>query len=424
VNFFGQTAETLQKLQLLSWQEAEIFSIPTESDPAVEKIIDRYLKDLKALGLNEQNQKIWMQSEWAFLADRDGKNPVSAASLSKIATTIAALDKLGVNYRFETKLHTLGTIDNGVLKGDLLLEGSSDPLMVWEEAIAIGNSLQKAGIREIQGNLIIVGKFYMNFKTNPQLAGDFFKRAINEALWSGEIKKQYETLPKGTARPKVKINGKIVTQAQLPKDAKILIHHQSLPLIDILKQMNIYSNNDIAQIIAEFIGGPKFISSQTAKLTKVPEKEIQMVNGSGLSVNNKISPRASVAMLKTLNEKYQAEGLNVPDLFPIAGQDKLGTMKFRNMPAGVTIKTGTLNSLSALAGEFTTKERGKIWFTVINYGGNIDRMRVEQDKLLQNLGKHWHIQAPVATNKKFNIDKFGNVQRNKIEPGREIVDKG
>ena len=57
-----------------------------------------------------------------------------AASLSKVAVTLAALETLGAEYQFVTQIGTNGSIQNGILQGDLIVEGSYDPFFVWEEA--------------------------------------------------------------------------------------------------------------------------------------------------------------------------------------------------------------------------------------------------------------------------------------------------
>jgi D-alanyl-D-alanine carboxypeptidase/D-alanyl-D-alanine-endopeptidase (penicillin-binding protein 4) len=38
-----------------------------------------------------------------------------------------------------------------------------------------------------------------------------------------------------------------------------------------------------------------------------------------------------------------------------------------------------------------TQERGLVWFTIINSGGDIEALRQEQDRLLQDLSKHWQL---------------------------------
>ena len=49
------------------------------------------------------------------------------ASVQKLVTTAAALDRLGPEARFETAVVASGTITEGVLDGDLYLRGSGDP---------------------------------------------------------------------------------------------------------------------------------------------------------------------------------------------------------------------------------------------------------------------------------------------------------
>ena len=49
------------------------------------------------------------------------------ASNMKILTLAAAAETLGWDYRFKTTLETPAEIDDGVLKGDLIVRGSGDP---------------------------------------------------------------------------------------------------------------------------------------------------------------------------------------------------------------------------------------------------------------------------------------------------------
>ncbi len=49
------------------------------------------------------------------------------ASNAKLYTTAAALDLLGADYRYETRLYADGPVVDGVLKGNLIVRGSGDP---------------------------------------------------------------------------------------------------------------------------------------------------------------------------------------------------------------------------------------------------------------------------------------------------------
>ncbi len=289
---WGGNTQELEPLPTIAWEQAKVFDVPTQTDPVVTEIFQDYLKTLAAKGYDPNRQGLWIQSEWAYLVQNQETVPVSAASLTKIATSLAALDKWDINHRFETRLYALGTVANGVLQGDLLIEGGGDPLFVWEEAIAVGNALNQLGIREVTGDLIITGNFAMNFKNDPLIAGALFKQAVNSEDWSGLIKKAYEELPPDTARPEVVIKGDIKIQPGAPTDAPVLLRHQSLTLGQLLKQMNIYSNNDMAEMLAEEVGGASVVVDRVSALAKIPPGEIQLKNGSGLAVENRISPRA------------------------------------------------------------------------------------------------------------------------------------
>ncbi len=48
-----------------------------------------------------------------------------------------------------------------------MVESDGDPLFVWQEAIVLGSKLQQLGINKIEGNLILVGNWQMNYKDKP-----------------------------------------------------------------------------------------------------------------------------------------------------------------------------------------------------------------------------------------------------------------
>jgi D-alanyl-D-alanine carboxypeptidase/D-alanyl-D-alanine-endopeptidase (penicillin-binding protein 4) len=85
----------------------------------------------------------------------------------------------------------------------------------------------------------------------------------------------------------------------------------------------------------------------------------------------------------------------VADLFSVSGFDRRGTLETRHVPAGTVVKTGTLNDVSALAGVMPTRDRGLVWFAIINRGSDIERLRAGQDQLLQRLVLQWQL-APIA----------------------------
>lgn len=86
--------------------------------------------------------------------DWRAKQAMNPASAIKLLTTLAALDLLGPQYRWNTNVYTDGTIKNGLLKGNIYLRGSGDPKLVPEELGRMMKGLRDLGIARIDGNLI------------------------------------------------------------------------------------------------------------------------------------------------------------------------------------------------------------------------------------------------------------------------------
>lgn len=77
------------------------------------------------------------------------------ASVAKIVTALYALDTLGAEHRFTTRLLRSGPLENGVLKGDLILAGGSDPTLDTDALAAMAATLKASGLREIRGRFLV-----------------------------------------------------------------------------------------------------------------------------------------------------------------------------------------------------------------------------------------------------------------------------
>jgi len=136
------------------------------------------------------------------------------------------------------------------------------------------------------------------------------------------------------------------------------------------------------------LGGAKVVQQQATWAAGVPAAELQLVNGSGLGVANQMSPRAACAMMQAIARNLQTTGLTIADLFPVSGRDK-GTVEHRHIPRSAVVKTGSLDTVIALAGAIPTRDRGLVWFAIINRGTDWDSLRAQQDLFLQKLVQRW-----------------------------------
>ena len=76
------------------------------------------------------------------------------ASTMKLLTAITAIDQLGGSYRFRTSLAYLGTVDNGVLRGDIYCVGGFDPRFNHDDMLAFVESLQSLGVDTLRGTIV------------------------------------------------------------------------------------------------------------------------------------------------------------------------------------------------------------------------------------------------------------------------------
>jgi D-alanyl-D-alanine carboxypeptidase/D-alanyl-D-alanine-endopeptidase (penicillin-binding protein 4) len=361
-------------------------------DLTAAEAVKTLLRDLKASGYSELDQGVWLQTNsGALLAAHQGTRPLPAASLTKLATTLAALSTWEPDFQVVTIATTYGKIVGNTLQGDLIVQGSGDPVFVWEEAIALANALNRLGIQRVQGNLIVTGSFVMNFETDPQKSANLLRRAFDAANWDDEILQQYAKLPPETRKPQIAIAGATRYELFIPGNSasKELVRHSSLPLRQILKLMNVYSNNTIAEMLATSMGGHAVVVQKAASAAGISPEQIRLINGSGLGQQNQISPQAAVAILIALQNRARSLDLTLADLLPIS-DCKCGTIDIRHMPPGALVKTGTLSDVSALAGMIPTRDRGPIWFAIINRGeGNIEIFHNVQDRLLRSLNQKW-----------------------------------
>ncbi|PLS69398.1 MAG: D-alanyl-D-alanine carboxypeptidase [Cyanobacteria bacterium M5B4] len=357
-------------------------------DPIAAQVTEKHLQTLQSRGYPRSLQGVWIQNQGGqLLASHQGDRPLPVASLTKIATTLAALSTWHRDSRFVTTIATNGSLSGSTLVGDLIVAGGADPLFVWEDGIKIGNYLETLGIKRIQGDLVVTSQFYMNFATDRVQSAGFFRRAINRDLWDGEVLTQYETLSRGTGRPQITITGtvRILPQAT----GRVLVQYRSLPLWQILKQMNIYSNNIIADVLMTNLGGTGKVIPKLVELSGIPSQEIRLSNGSGLGQSNQISPRGVVALLIALQKQASAQGLSLADLFPM-GECRCGTIQDRYFSGGDILKTGTLSDVSTLAGVIQTRDRGLVWFALLNRGmGDISIFHQAQEEVLNSLHRNW-----------------------------------
>ena len=74
------------------------------------------------------------------------------ASVTKAVTALYALDMLGADHRFETRLCVTGGIVDGIVQGDLVLIGGGDPTLDTDGLAGMAAALKERGVRGVKGD--------------------------------------------------------------------------------------------------------------------------------------------------------------------------------------------------------------------------------------------------------------------------------
>ncbi len=101
------------------------------------------------------------------VAELNAEQPMTPASLTKIATAAAVLQKFPVGYQFLTELLADKEPSGEALNGDLYLRGSGDAGFVSESMWFLVNEFVRTGVKEIKGDLVIDDSAFDSVRRDP-----------------------------------------------------------------------------------------------------------------------------------------------------------------------------------------------------------------------------------------------------------------
>lgn len=302
------------------------------------------------------------------------------ASTMKCVTAITALDRLGADYDFRTRVYCTGEMDDStlVLHGDLYCVGGMDPMLSSSDLAEMARVIRNHGITCVEGNLYTdfsfkdrdrLGKGWCWDDKNPVLSpllvdrkddfADRFRRRLSEAG--------------------VTVDG-ITADRQLPDSARLLTM-QTHSVRQVLRRMmkvsdNLHAESLFYQLAAS--GGTRWASARQARQYAyslfsrigLNPRDYYVADGSGLSLYNYVSTELETRLLRYAfqhPEIYEA----LHEALPIAGVDGTLRKRMRGTAAAgnVRAKTGTVKGVSSLAGYLTASNGHLLCFSVICNGG-------------------------------------------------------
>lgn len=330
-----------------------------------------YLDELSSRGVSLDAQGIRVESldGGLIIADHQGDEVFNPASVIKVATSLAALEKFGIDHRFETAFYVDGTIDEkGVLHGDLILSSDGDPVMGTADLNRLAREVIREGVRSVDGNFVISGPFTVGNLHSRRRVDPYVVRTLRRI---------------GIRVPEEVTYG--------PVSGTRVAERFSEPLLEILFQQNARSNNQTADRVGEAVGGPRAVEDYLINEVGIPDADVRIQRTSGLR-RNRITPEGTVMVFRKLTYWMESQGLYPADVLPVAGMDR-GTLRLRfnsrTHRGAVVAKTGTLVSaedgVSTLAGILYTEDHGPLLFAIFNSHGPVLQYRKFQDNFVKDL---------------------------------------
>lgn len=343
---------------------------------------------------------------------RDPDAPLLPASTQKLLTAATALETFGAEHRLRTQVHAEGPIDDGVLRGDLVVTGGGDPALgdVRWAAIrprrpitsleALAEAVADAGISHVAGR--VVGWAGV-LPWQPQAPGwpprylDSGDTTLSSGLtvngghrvWREGDEWRYEPAGRPAGETVRLLTGRLdeegvavdgdphVTSTE-PAGGDPLVELESPAIAELLAYAVTWSDNHIADTLWRMAGREEGDGSwqsgadaATATLARlgIDAAGTHFADGSGLSRDNRMTARLLAELDLAMTETRAGRWRN---LKAVAGET--GTLRNRlegTDAAGVVhAKTGWLRDVRALAGSVDGPQ-GRWHFALV--GNDLDR---------------------------------------------------
>jgi D-alanyl-D-alanine carboxypeptidase/D-alanyl-D-alanine-endopeptidase (penicillin-binding protein 4) len=161
-------------------------------------------------------------------------------------------------------------------------------------------------------------------------------------------------------------------------DRRILASRTGLPIVEDLVVINKVSQNLHAELVLRLLGKTLGSDGSLAQGTRVvrqflttagvSDDDFFLFDGSGMSANDRIAPRALTHLLSYAS--HQPWGPAWRNSFPVAATDGTLAGRFRNSPlkGRLFAKTGTLNETNALSGYLIVNSGQTVAFSIMVNG--------------------------------------------------------
>lgn len=345
------------------------------------------------------------------------------ASNTKLFTTATALDRLGRDHKFRTRVLAAGKVTNGTLNGNLFLKGGGDPSFgtgafvnaylagVGTEVEKLAAQVRRAGIRRVTGRVFaddtvfdrLRGVADSGYATSPwigPLSGLSFNAGYTSSSFSRFSSNPAALAARTFARMLRSRGVEVRPETGFRKTPRwalrnVVARQISPDMVWMSRITNLNSVNYWAEILLKGIGATIRGKGTTSDGATVMRRtmaalgvKVWPMDGSGLTYGNRSTAHDVVKLL--FRARSKPWGKAFLDSLPTAGVD--GTLGSRMRGSAAErrchAKTGTLTGVTTLSGYCFNESGRRFAFSILmNSVTDTTRARAAQDQIVSLIAR-------------------------------------
>jgi D-alanyl-D-alanine carboxypeptidase/D-alanyl-D-alanine-endopeptidase (penicillin-binding protein 4) len=295
--------------------------------------------------------------------------PVLPASNEKIPVSWAALVRLGPGFRFRTEVLGAGALRGSTWDGNLVLKGYGDPSLTTRDLDRLAARVRTVGIRTVTGRVLGDESYFDSRRgapgwkryfvggETPPLSALVVDRAAGWPALSPPLLAA-RALTNALARHGVTVRGR-PGLGRAPAGAEPIAVDRSVRLATLAHRMNRDSDNFTAELVLKRLGaidGRVGTSARGGRVVRetmaaagIPVEGVRIVDGSGLSRQDRLTAAALVGVLRA---GFTDPRISEAFVSSLAVAMHRGTLQGRlpNLGGRVKGKTGTTSLACTLSG--------------------------------------------------------------------------
>jgi serine-type D-Ala-D-Ala carboxypeptidase/endopeptidase (penicillin-binding protein 4) len=346
--------------------------------------------------------------------------PRIPASNMKLVTAAGALIQLGDGFRFTTTLATTqrARVSGGTLRGPVFVLGSGDPLLATRAYAArylpgratpmldLVRPVSGEGIRRIAGPIVADESLFDTMRSGPRWPGRYalysqpLSALSSNQGFAGDMRRADSPAPWRSTAQRVRAGLRGVRVAhdgplrrgRTPNEVRVLARATSVPVARIVREMNVTSDNFIAEMLVKAVGvhgsGQGTTAAGTGRTRSILDgigvlaAGDRLVDGSGLSRENRLAATSLVRLIAAAD----ADPRWGRAFFASLPKGREGTLAGRFRSAAVAgrvqAKTGFINGVSGLSGRVVSRGGQRYAFSLLMNTSRTGDARTTQNRVV------------------------------------------